>query len=90
MPSQRKNTPRRKPGVFSDATANSELVLDKVNGFLCDFSVEDLALKMEQCMKLSERDYLIMSKHNRKEAELKFNWNVLVQTFIQKSNQGAV
>lgn len=74
---------RSKEGVVE--TANSELVLDKVNGFLCDFSVEDLALKMEQCMKLSERDYLKMSEHNRKEAELKFNWNVLVKTFIQKS-----
>lgn len=95
LPSYREGTPRSlleaasvgKPIITTDAVGCREVVDDGVNGFLCEpRSVDDLKLKMEKMLLLSEEERLEMGKNSRQKMITEFDETIVINKYLQLIN----
>ena len=82
LPSYREGTPRTlleaaslaKPIIATDVPGCTEIVLDGVNGFLCEVkNPHDLAYKMIKMIEMTQEQIELMGRESRKRAERRFD-----------------
>lgn len=91
LPSYREGTPRTlleaassaKPIVATNVPGCNNVVVDNVNGFLCELkSVPDLALKMRRMTILSNNTLQKMGEAGRKKMEAEFGEHRVIEKYI--------
>ena len=92
LPSYREGTPRSlleaaamaKPIIATNVVGCKEVVVDGVNGFLCeDRSAVDLASKMKEMLLLSEDKRRVMGQNGRLKMEREFDEQLVIQKYIK-------
>ena len=92
LPSYREGTPRSlleaaamaKPIIATNVVGCKEVVVDGVNGFLCeDRSAVDLASKMKEMLLLSEDQRRVMGQNGRLKMEREFDEQLVIQKYIK-------
>lgn len=73
-----------RPIITTKMPGCKETVIDGVNGFLCEpISVEDLADKMEQFLRMSYVEKLKMGEESRKLAEDKYDERIVIRSYME-------
>ena len=92
LPSYREGTPRTlleaaamgKPIITTNVVGCKEVVEHGVNGFLCEVkNAQDLALKMQDMLVLSESQRKLMGQNGRLRMENEFDENIVIQKYLQ-------
>jgi glycosyltransferase involved in cell wall biosynthesis len=92
LPSYREGTPRSlleaaamaKPIITTNVVGCKEVVKHGVNGFLCEVkNAQDLALKMQDMLVLSESQRKLMGQNGRLRMENEFDENIVIQKYLQ-------
>ena len=92
LPSYREGIPRclleaaamAKPIIATNVVGCKEVVVDGVNGFLCeDRSAVDLATKMKEMLLLSEDQRNVMGQNGRLKMEREFDEQFVIQKYIK-------
>lgn len=95
LPSYREGVPRSlleaasvgKPIITTNAVGCREVVDDGINGFLCELrSVNDLKLKMEKMLLLSESDRLQMGHNGREKILKQFDEKIVINKYLELIN----
>lgn len=93
LPSYREGTPKSlleagakgKPIITTDAPGCKEVLIDGESGYLCDVkSAEDLMLKMEMMINLSEQELISFSNNSRKFIEQNFDEKLVIDKYIKE------
>ena len=92
LPSYREGTPRSlleaaamaKPIITTNVTGCKEVVEHGVNGFLCEAkNAQDLALKMNEMLLLSEDQRRLMGQRGRLKMEKEFDEQIVIQKYLK-------
>ena len=92
LPSYREGTPRTlleaaamgKPIITTNVVGCKEVVEHGVNGFLCEVkNAQDLGLKMQNMLVLSEDQRKLMGQNGRLKMEKEFDENIVIQKYLQ-------
>jgi glycosyltransferase involved in cell wall biosynthesis len=92
LPSYREGTPRSlleaaamaKPIIATNVVGCKEVVKHGVNGFLCEVkNAQDLALKMQDMLVLSDGQRTLMGQNGRLKIENEFDENIVIQKYLQ-------
>ncbi len=92
LPSYREGTPRTllesasmgKPIITTNTVGCKNVVDDKINGFLCEVkNSQDLALKMEKMLNLSEEKRKEMGKAGREKMIKEFEESIVINKYLQ-------
>ncbi len=92
LPSYREGTPRTlleaaamgKPIITTNVVGCKEVVEHGVNGFLCEVkNAQDLALKMQDMLVLSEDQRKLMGQSGRLKMEKEFDEQIVIQKYLQ-------
>ena len=92
LPSYREGVPRTllesaamaKPLVTTDTVGCKDVVDDGVNGFLCELkSSEDLALKIEKIILMSNQNRITMGENGRRKIETEFDENIVLSKYLE-------
>ncbi len=90
LPSYREGTPRTlleaaamaRPLIATDVPGCREVVIHKVNGYLCQvYDSEDLAKKIEKILKLPPAELFKMGLAARKHVEKNYNENIIIESY---------
>ncbi len=91
LPSYREGSPRslmeaaclQKPVIATDVPGCRNVVENNYNGLLCEVkNAEDLAVKMDKMMQLSERERLQMGINGRKKMEKEFSDSIVIRKYF--------
>jgi glycosyltransferase involved in cell wall biosynthesis len=91
LPSYREGSPRslmeaaslQKPIITTNVAGCKQVVENNYNGLLCEpHNAEDLAVKMDQMMKLSQSDRQQMGINGRKKMEKEFSDSIVIKKYL--------
>lgn len=92
LPSYREGTPRvlleaaamAKPIITTNAVGCKDVVVDGVNGMLCEVkNSSDLALKMKAMLMLTEDQRKLMGQNGRMKIEKEYDEKIVIQKYLQ-------
>ena len=73
-----------RPIITTDVTGCREVVDDGVNGYLCNLKdAEDLAIKMEKFLHLSEYERAEMGRNGRRKVEQEFDEKIMINLYLE-------
>lgn len=63
-------------------TSTSEIVENEVNGFLCAYTIEDLAISMNSLLEMSRKELKRISERNREKVIQNYSWENFTNSII--------
>ncbi len=96
LPSYREGTPRAlleaaamsRPLIATDVPGCRDVILHGINGYLCQaFNSQDLALKMEQILKLAPQELINMGLAARKHVEKNYDEKIVIRAYQKLLNE---